>query len=133
MKSTKCFSPLLTAGVKRLNDEILEYSKGLWLYATFTCISSVYNNINFEQQKDIFFNLIYSWLCNGIIKFCPPNDIWHEGMEYWNETPNNIVDYLRIRFPNEANSENDLTVNNYFYDIVPAVLWKESNGDYIGS
>ena len=112
---------------------MLETSKNLWLSALFSAVSSYCVGINFEQHKEIFFQLIKEALDADLIKFIPPNGIWYEGYDIWDVSSDEIVAYLRDNFPKDATDGLDSCVNNYFYDIAPAVLWRQDDGSYYGS
>ena len=112
---------------------MLETSKNLWLSALFSAVSSYCVGINFEQHKEIFFQLIKEALDADLIKFIPPNGIWYEGYDIWDVSSDEIVAYLRDNFPKDATDELDEDVNLYFYITAPAVLWRQDDGSYYGS
>lgn len=118
---------------EKVKKEMLETSKNLWLSALFSAVSSYCVGINFEQHKEIFFQLIKEALDADLIKFIPPNGIWYEGYDIWDVSSDEIVAYLRDNFPKDATDELDEDVNLYFYTTAPAVLWRQDDGSYYGS
>lgn len=108
-------------------------AKNLWFSALFENIPASLPNITFEVQKALFFMLTKEVLDTGLIKFVPPNGIWHQGYDIWDVSSDEIIAYLRDNFPKDATDGLDSCVNNYFYDIAPAVLWRQDDGSYYGS
>ena len=116
-----------------LKQEMYRDAKNLWFSALFENIPASLPNITFEEQKALFFILTKEALDAGLIKFVPPNGIWHEGYDIWDVSSDEIIAYLRDNFPKDATDGLDPCVNNYFYDIAPAVLWRQDDGGYYGS
>jgi hypothetical protein len=58
---------------------ILHCSFGLWISGFFSAISGWNPGITFQEQKEAFFDLLRQLLDQRTIKFCPPNEFWHEG------------------------------------------------------
>ncbi len=115
-----------------LNDkeEILDNAFGMWISALFSDIVGYSPNLSFFEQKQHFFILVKELLDCGKIKFCTPNEIWSEGNDVWNADSEEIIDYLKAKWPVLAQSESDLS--EYFYEI-PAVLWVDEQGNLVGS
>ncbi|OAV21309.1 hypothetical protein AO372_1223 [Moraxella catarrhalis] len=117
----------------KLKQEMYHDAKNLWFSALFENIPASLPNITFEEQKALFFMLTKEALDADLIKFIPPNDIWYEGYDIWDVSSDEIVAYLRDNFPKDATDGLDSCVNNYFYDIAPAALWRQDDGSYYGS
>lgn len=116
-----------------LKQEMYRDAKNLWFSALFENIPASLPNITFEEQKTLFFALTKEALNNGSIKFIPPNHLWYEGCDIWDASSDEIIDYLKDNFPKDAIDGLDACVNDYFYDTVPAVLWRQDDGSYYGS
>lgn len=115
-------------------QQILTDCKNMWLDAMFYAIRYEDKSITFEEQKQIFFMLVEEWLKAGIIKFdTPPLEEFIGVQGFWEESHDNIIKYLRDNFPKDADSENDMEVNLYFYTVAPPVLYRQEDGSYCGS
>lgn len=113
-------------------SEIVENTFGLWITALFHGIHVPNPSLIFEEHKEAFFWLVEHLLRTEKIKFCPPNELWHEGYDVWDTGIPTIMEYFRSRWPDEADSELSMKLTDYFYDI-PAVLWVAPNGTLHGS
>lgn len=113
-------------------EDILRCSFGLWISGLFSAISGWNSGITFQEQREAFFGLLEQLLNEGKIKFCPPNEFWHEGYDVWDADADTILEYLRSRWPIGASSEKDVSLTNYFYDM-PAILWVAPDGTLHGS
>lgn len=116
-----------------VKEQMFSDAKNLWFSALFENIQASFPNITFEEQKALFFMLTKEALDTGLIKFIPPNGIWHEGYDIWDVSSDEIIAYLRDNFPKDATDGLDSCVNNYFYDIALTVLWRQDDGSYYGS
>lgn len=113
-------------------DEIFQSSFGLWISGLFSAIKGWNPDIDWEQHKEAFFYLLKRFLDEGKVKFCPPNESWHEGYDVWDVPNDTIVEYLKSHWPADVTSENDLALTDYFYDM-PAILWVGPDGTLHGS
>jgi hypothetical protein len=113
-------------------EQIISDSFGLWISGLFSAISGWNSGIAFEEHKVAFFELLEMLLKNGKVKFCPPKEFWKEGYEVWDADVQTIIQYLQVRWPENAISENDLALTDYFYEI-PAILWVSADGRLHGS
>lgn len=121
-------------------DEIVRNSFGLWVSAIFSEIGSWNTEFTFKQRKDAFFYMIEYLLVNGKIKFIKPMadcyispdnphptlSIYDEAA-HWDLGVNEILSYLRNGWPESAESESDVELIVYFYEI-PGVIWIDENG-----
>lgn len=110
-------------------DEIFNDSFGLWISSLFSAISGRNPGIGFDEQKQAFFFLLEKWLEEGKIRFCRPDDPLNQ---VWETDSNQIINYLKERWPTDACDEQDSDLNLYFYEI-PAILWVDSTGKLHGS
>ncbi|MBX7276957.1 hypothetical protein ACLBW8_27255 [Pseudomonas sp. M5A4_2d] len=126
-------------------DEIVRDSFGLWVSALFSSIGSWNPEFTFEQRKDAFFYMVECLLVNGKIKFIKPGadcyispsnplpklSIYDEAA-HWDLSVKEIISYLREGWPKGAESENDVELTVYFYEI-PGVIWIDKNGCFFAS
>lgn len=117
---------------EEIENEIAKGAKNQWVSAIFSSIAGHIPGISFSDQRDEFFRLIFKWLEEGRIRFSVPNELWQPGDDLWDASPQEIVAYLRARWPTEAADEDDPRINDYMYDI-PAVVWKQEDGSWYGS
>ena len=113
-------------------NEILNDSKGLWLSGFFGSIVGWNPNKSFYEHKSIFFSMIKELLDDQVIKFCSPNDPLGKVIPYWDTNSQEIVNYLEQHWPENAKAEDDDELNFYFYEM-PAILWRNESGKYVGS
>jgi hypothetical protein len=98
----------------------------------FSSICGHNQEATFLEKKEIFFQFLKQLLDQGKVKFCPPNELWHDGYDVWDADTMTILDYLLSRWPVDISSEKDIKLTNYFYDM-PAILWVASDGTLHGS
>lgn len=110
-------------------EKIHSDSFGLWVSGLFSAIEGNNRGMSFTDQKQAFFEILTLWLDEGKIKFCRPDEPLGQ---VWDASSREIVDYLRALWPPEAQDENDVNLNIYFYEI-PAVKWVDVDGDLHGS
>lgn len=113
-------------------QDIVNCSFGLWISGLFSAISGWNPDITFQEHTEAFFALLKELLDAGKVRFCPPNELWHEGYDVWDADTSTILEYLQCRWPSEAISANDLVLTNYFYEM-PAILWVAADGALHGS
>jgi hypothetical protein len=111
-------------------EEMLANAFGMWISALFSDIAGYNPHMSFTEQKLNFFVLVRELLDAGKIKFCTPNEFWSEGNDVWDVDSQKIVEYLQSKWPESAQSEADLS--EYFFEI-PAVLWIDEQGNFVGS
>ncbi|MFV8643521.1 hypothetical protein [Ralstonia pseudosolanacearum] len=111
-------------------SEIVEGAFGLWITALFDGILVPNRSFTFAEQREVFFGLVEKLLHDGKIKFCPPNELWHEGYDIWDAGPEKIVGYLRDHWPASAKSKGDIALSDFFY-AMPAILWVGNNGEIV--
>ncbi|MHA6825325.1 hypothetical protein ACQUJV_03805 [Ralstonia pseudosolanacearum] len=112
--------------------EVVENAFGLWVTALFDGILVQNPSFTLGEQRDAFFGLVEKLLHDGKIKFCPPNELWHEGYDIWDAGPATIVGYLRDNWPASAKSKDDIALSDFFY-AMPAILWVGNNGEIVSS
>ncbi|WP_146093469.1 hypothetical protein [Xanthomonas pisi] len=130
--------------IEKIN-EMARDSFGLSLSALFSSIEGQYPELNFYKRKEIFFAAIEKLLDQGKIKFIAPGadcyispmnpspELSIENTEaHWNESTDNIIKYLKERWPKDAVDDNDEELNIYFYE-VPSVIWIDEFGNYFSS
>lgn len=98
----------------------------------FSAIEGANPEFSLDEKKEAFFFLIRELLKEKRIKSCPPEELWCEGHDVWDAEDDVIVFYLSSKWPGHIKSENDMALNDYFYDI-PAILWVAPDGSLIGS
>ncbi|ENU1228622.1 hypothetical protein ABN306_18290 [Providencia huaxiensis] len=113
-------------------DEIIGDAKGLWLSGLFGSIVSWNPNKCFYEHRGIFFSMIKELLEKQIIRFCSPDDPLGKNIPYWNANSQEIVNHLEQYWPENAKAEDDDDLNFYFYEM-PAILWMDGSGKYVGS
>ncbi|QNH67393.1 hypothetical protein H7F13_04380 [Proteus vulgaris] len=113
-------------------NEIVNDSKGLWLSGLFGSIIGWSPDKSFYEHKTMFFSIVKKLLDKQEIKFCSPNDPLGKMIPYWDVESEVIIDFLEQHWPKEANDECDDDLNFYFYEM-PALLWKNEFGNYVGS
>ncbi|WP_080965601.1 hypothetical protein [Chromobacterium subtsugae] len=113
-------------------ERIAKDSFGLWISALFSAAKGGGEDVSFEEQKGIFFHLLRVFLQEGRVKFCPPNELWCEGYDVWDVDVDSILNYFLTHWPSDVNSENDIKLTDYFYDM-PAILWVADDGTLHGS
>jgi len=102
---------------------------GLWMSSLFSSIEGNKKDLSFEEQKEIFFDILLLWLDQGRIKFCKPSDPLGQ---VWDVPGMIIVEYLRSHWPHGAADPHDADLNMYFYEM-PAILWVRADGRLHGS
>lgn len=112
--------------------EIVSESNGLWVSALFGAIVGWNPNQEFTVYKNMFFDVVKELLDNQVIRFCSPQDPLGKDEPYWNVDSDTIISYLKEKWPQGVTDENDEELNNYFY-FIPAILWSDGTGHYIGS
>ncbi|ARJ41795.1 hypothetical protein B1H58_07015 [Pantoea alhagi] len=80
----------------------------------------------------LFFDVVKELLDNQSVRFCSPQDPPGKDEPYWNVDSETIISYLKANWPQGVTDENDEELNNYFY-FIPAILWSDGTGHYIGS
>ena len=119
--------------VDLIYDECCEHAFGQWVNGLFTW----HPNLPFLEQKEAFFILIRKLLNEGRVKFVKPDaDVYCRGETnstpkltindieaHWNASTDDIIFYLRGKWPKSAAHQDDLDLNAYFYE-VPALIWK---------
>lgn len=126
-------------------DKIANDSFGLSLSSLFSFIEGQYTELDFYQRKEIFFLVIEKLLKQRKIKFIAPGADCYVSPEnpspefsienteaHWNESAENIINYLKKRWPKDAMDDDDDELNIYFYE-VPAVIWIDEFGNYFSS
>lgn len=113
-------------------DEIISDAKGLWLSGLFGSIVGWNPNKSFYEHRIIFFSMIKALLDEQVIKFCSPDDPLGRVVPYWNANSQEIVNYLEQHWSENAKAKDDDDLNFYFYEM-PAILWKDESGKYMGS
>lgn len=114
----------------RCKEEIAFNAFGLWLTALFSNVGGYNPELTFDRQREEFFLLVYELLEAGKIKFVSPKEIWSADKDIWEVPSKEIIDYLRSKWPDGAESEAELV--EYFFEI-PPVLWVGEDGKLIGS
>ena len=113
-------------------NEIVDDSGGLWLSGLFGAVVGWNPDNSFYENKDVFFSIIEELLNEQVIKFCSPDDPLGKVTPYWDTDSKIIINFLKQHWPENANSEEDDELNFYFYEM-PAVLWLDETGKYLGS
>ncbi|POP71960.1 hypothetical protein [Pseudomonas syringae] len=126
-------------------EKITQDAFGLWISALFSSISSWNPDLSFTQQKDAFFTIVEHLLNHGKIKFIAPDaDCYvspdnphpkltiNDSEAHWNLEAEQIIDYLKSKWPDEVTSANDEELTYYFYEI-PGVIWVDNDGKFIAS
>jgi hypothetical protein len=115
-------------------DEIIENSFAHWSSGLFYAIKGPNPDLTFEEHKEAFFWLLKKLLDEGKVRLCYPADWWKPGLpEDWDGPSDEIIEYVRERFPKDATHEDDSVVNDYFYDSFPPISWLGEDGKWYGS
>jgi hypothetical protein len=114
-------------------EEICEGSFALWSSSLFSGISGYNPELTFEEHKEAFFWLLKKLLDEGKVRFDAPSELWSDSYQIWDISSEGIIEYLRDRFPKDAISEDDSSVNLYFYTTVPPIMWLGEDGKWYGS
>jgi hypothetical protein len=115
-------------------EEICSGAFALWSNALYHGVKGWNPDLTFEEHKEAFFWLLKKLLDEGKVRLCYPNDWWRPGLpEDWDGSSDEIIQYVRERFPKEAKHENDRSVTDYFYDIFPPISWLGEDGKWYGS
>ena len=126
-------------------DKIVEDSFGLWITGLFSAISGNSPGMAFHSHRDAFFRVVEHLLQTGRIKFIAPGADCYVSPEHtnprftindrqaqWHASPDEIISYLRDRWPEAACHEHDRLLLDYFYSI-PAVIWVGDDGTLVAS
>lgn len=122
--------------------EILTECFGLWSNSLW----SRYNGLEkFSDLKDAFFYLVDRLLTEGAIRFVRPNEdvLFTAGKPppkkrvsdvetHWLVPNEEILDYLRKRWPKDAVDFDDRDLSLFFFEI-PPIVWRDADGKWIGS
>ncbi len=116
-------------------DEVVESYFGTWIDKLFGGAEYWNNSNTFYKQKESFFYLLKKLLDDGKVVFFPPEKnskirlykYISDGEEYeeelWDETPENIILYIKDIFPKNVTDENDLKLNDFWYSACPEIGW----------
>lgn len=125
-------------------EQIIEACFGLWSNSLWVAPRSL---SGFDDLKDAYFCLIEKLLKDGVIRFIDPDEVDNvmvvrdhppppktiqDTSTHWHVATEQIVSYLRSRWPLNATDENDPSVNLYFYEI-PPIIWRGENNVWVGS
>ncbi|QBH98406.1 hypothetical protein EKN56_19610 [Limnobaculum zhutongyuii] len=113
-------------------EKIIKDSKGLWLSGLFGSTIGWNPDHALSTYKNMFFNIIKVLLDDGAVRFCRPDDPLGKKEPYWKTDSDTIINYLQENWPDNVTDENDEELNMYFYEM-PAILWRDDSGKYIGS
>ncbi|WP_154660686.1 hypothetical protein [Pseudomonas cremoricolorata] len=129
----------------RLVEEIVRDSFGLGVSALFSAIGSWNPELSFSQQKNAFFSVVEYLLVTGRIKFIAPNtDCYissdnphpkfsiNDEESHWRLDAQQIVSFLKDKWPEGVVSESDEALTMYFYE-VPGIIWVGENGNLFSS
>ncbi|EQC00010.1 hypothetical protein [Photorhabdus temperata] len=113
-------------------EQIVNDSRGLWLSGLFGSIIGWNPGYDLPTYKEMFFITLKILLDKDIIRFCEPTDPLGHNIAHWKTDSNTIIRYLRECWPEGISHEDDENLNIYFYE-VPAILWSDGTGNYLGS
>lgn len=137
---------MTTARIKYIVDNaypfIVSNCFGLWS----NCLWYRYDDIeDFYELKEAFFYLLGRLLDEGEVRFIKPGeDVYFVAGQppperqakdvstHWIAPTTEILAYLRESWPQGAKDFNDAELNLYFYRI-PPIVWRNSEGDWVGS
>ena len=97
-----------------------------------SCLWFKYEGFSFEENKEAFFWLLEKLLKEGKVRFCSPEDPLYREKKEWDATPEEVIVYLKERWPEDAKDENDGDLHIYFYQI-PAIAWLGEDGKWYSS
>jgi len=139
----KSSSDLLEELVFRCSD-LSRGPFGSWINGLFSTVTPPYDPqypiLRFDEQKELFFQLLERLLSEGRVVLIPPLDIsrYSDGRRresikrrvqdgddrIWDEDPRIMVEYMRKTFPADAVHEDDLVLNDYWYSTAcPQIGW----------
>lgn len=126
-------------------NEIIGAAFGQWVSGLFGAVCRSYPNANFQEQKEIFFTLLEKMLKNGRVIFIVPGadcyispdnptpKLTIENPEaHWNAPVSEIMDFVRNKWPAQADDVNDLELTYYFYEL-PGLVWVGDDGKLVAS
>lgn len=118
-----------------------QWIDGLWTW---------HPNLNYAEQKEAFFILLDRLLREGKVKFVKPDaDVYHrynsdikdhyhpkfsvnDPETHWDAPIEEILTYLRERWPQSVSHKDDIKLTEYFYEI-PAIIWRGEDGKWYSS
>lgn len=116
---------------------------GQWVSALFGAVCGCYPNTKFQEQKEMFFLLLEKMLKNGRVMFIVPGadcyisphnptlKLTIENPEaHWNAPVSEIMDFVRNKWPAQANDVNDIELTYYFYEL-PGLIWVGDDGKLV--
>jgi hypothetical protein len=120
--------------------EIVRDAFGLWISGLFSAVCGWNPGASFAEKKAFFFALLEKLLREGKVMFIAPGaDCYvspanptpkltvEDPKARWSAPVPEIMNYVRSRWPEEANDENDVELTYYFYEL-PGLIWVGENG-----
>ena len=117
---------------------------GSWIDGLFSAVTPPYEPqfpvLSFDEQKELFFQLLERLLREGRVILIPPVELNYHldgtpgedakmrtqygDSRIWDEDPKDMVDYIRKTIPTEAVHEDDLVLHLYWYSTAcPHIGW----------
>lgn len=131
-------SSLYEERLERMYQECLDPEDspfGLWINGLFSVVTWIAEDLQFQDQKELFFLLLERLLREGKVVLVVPVDIDNRDTKtriqdgddrIWDESVEFIIDYMRQTFPKEAKHEHDMVLNDYWYGTAcPHIGWVE--------
>lgn len=107
--------------VKKEYNEWIEICFGNWIHCLFLRGD---NKLFFHEQKEVFFLTLKKLLDDGkVVIFHPdsPVNMTQEDVQkwIWDQSSEDIVQYIRDIFPQDIKDENDDMLTNFWYGFAP--------------
>ena len=125
--------------------EIVRDSFGLWISGLFSAVCGWNKNASFIEKKEFFFLILERLLIERKVIFILPGadcyvspanpnpKLTVENVEaQWRAPVSEIISFLRSRWPDSVNDENDENLKYYFYEL-PGLIWVGEDGRLVAS
>ncbi|MBO9097239.1 MULTISPECIES: hypothetical protein [unclassified Rhizobium] len=135
----------MTTNIKN-KELIISDSFGMWITGLWGNIFFQNPDFTFGEHKQAFLSIIKELFDDGRVSFVKPGaDVYYnektnpnpkytiqQPESHWGVSSDEIVDFLLAEWPEDASHRDDPQLNGYFYK-VPAIIWKNNDGEWFGS
>lgn len=126
-------------------NEIIQDAFGLWISGLFSAVCGWNSGASFLEKKEFFFAILEKLLRDGKVIFIVPGaDCYvspanpapkltvEDPEARWGAPVPEIMNFVRSRWPERANDENDVGLTYYFYEL-PGLIWVGEDGRLVVS
>lgn len=137
-------TPVLVMNIEHEN-EVTRTAFGQWVSGLFGAVCGCYPNTKFHEQKELFFLILEKLLKSGrVIFIVPGSDCYISAQNptpkltienpeaHWNAPVSEIMNFVRNKWPAQANDMHDLELTYYFYEL-PGLIWVGDDGKLVAS